>query len=316
PVAALEVEFYLYDPASEGLRLLRHPVTGRRMSGRDPCHLDEFEAFGAFFSDVGHACAASGIDVTGLGSENGTAMFEINIAHGPDVMKAADDLTLLRLIVRSVARRHGFGATFMPKPFPELDGAGLHLHFSVLDETGRNIFDDGTPYGTEALRSAVAGVLERSVEMQLIMAPHFSSYRRLKANAYAPTLLAWGYDNRFLPVRIPGGPDGDRRIEHRVGGADANPYLLSAFVLRAALDGIRAGSTAPGPVTGAPFELDLVRVPVQMADALQRFEASDWVKKVVPPLFFEAYTNAKQQELDRIMSHVSQFEIDMFRDRI
>jgi glutamine synthetase len=316
PVTALEVEFYLYDPSEPGLVLPRHPVTGRPMFGRDPCHLDEFDLFGDLFRDIRLACADSGIEVIALGSENGTAMLEVNVAHTPDVMKAADDLTLLRLIVRAVARRHGFGATFMPKPFPHLDGAGLHLHVSVLDEDGGNIFDDGTLHGAPALRHAVAGLLDRASEMQLIMAPHFSSYRRLKANAYAPTLLGWGHDNRFLPIRIPGGDGPNRRIEHRIGGADANPYLLTAVLLRAMLDGILGEMDPPDPITGDPYDLGLDSVPTRMADALHAFAASDWMKTVLPPLFFEAYLNAKEQEYDRVMSHVSQFEIDIFRDRV
>ena len=316
PVAALEVEFYLYDPDCADLQLPKHPLTGRPLFGREPCHLQDFELFSGFFKDVRTACAAADIDVIGLGSENGTAMFEVNVAHTGDIMKAADDLTILRLIIRDVARTHGYGATFMPKPFAELDGAGLHIHFSVLDGAGRNIFDDGTDLGTEALRFAVAGVLRRAPEMQLVMAPHFSSYRRLKANAYAPTLLAWGYDNRFLPIRIPGGPGSDRRIEHRIGGADANPYLLTALVLQAALDGIQAAQHPPEPVRGSPYDMNLTSVPTSMPDAMRAFRDSAWIKTVIPPLFFEAYMNAKAQEYDRLASHVSQFEIDIFRDRI
>ncbi len=262
------------------------------------------------------ACAAADIEVVGLGSENGTAMFEINTAHTSDIMKAADDLTLLRLIVRAVARRHGFGATFMPKPFADLDGAGLHLHFSVLDANGRNIFDDGSDQGTPALRSAAAGLLSRAVEMHLVQAPHVSSYRHFMANAYAPNLLGWGYDNRFLPVRIPGGPGTDRRIEHRIAGADANPYLLTALLLQAALDGILSQMEAPDPIRGDPHHLGLPSVPRDIHTALAAFEASDWIRQTLPPLFFEAFINAKRQEVDRLMSHVSQFEIDIFRDRV
>ncbi|WP_157440837.1 glutamine synthetase family protein [Aestuariivita boseongensis] len=316
PVTALEVEFYLYDPSQPGLALPPHPVTGRPMIGRDPCHLDEFDLFGDLFRDITQACTASGVEVIGLGSENGTAMLEVNIAHTADVMKAADDLTLLRLIVRAVARRHGFGATFMPKPFPDLDGAGLHLHVSVLDEDGQNIFDDGTDQGSATLRHAVAGLLDRAVDMQLIMAPHFSSYRRLRANAYAPTLLGWGHDNRFLPIRIPGGDGANRRIEHRIGGADANPYLLTAVLLRAILDGVLGEMPPPDPIIGNPFDLGLDAVPTQMADALRSFRDSDWMQTVLPPLFHEAFLNAKEQEYDRLLSHVSQFEIDIFRDRV
>lgn len=316
PVAALELEFYLYDPKDPGLALPLHPVHGQRMFGRDPCLLDEFDAFGSLFRDIESCCNLSGIEVVGIGSENGTAMFEVNVSHSTDVMKAADDLTLLRMIIRAAARRHGFGATFMPRPFADLDGAALHLHFSVVNEDGQNVFDEGTEKGSETLRSAVAGLLEHACDMQLAMAPHFSSYRRLTANAYAPTQLAWGYDNRFLPVRIPGGAHSSRRIEHRIGGADANPYLLTALVLRAALDGLRSKYDVPEPISGDPVGLELRRIPTQMSDALKTFSDSKWIKDVLPPLFFEAFLNAKTQELDRVLSHVSQFEIDTFRDRV
>lgn len=316
PVVALEVEFYLFDPADPGLSLPKHPVTGRNMIGREPCHLQEFEMFSGFFKDVRAACTNAGIEVTGLGSENGTMMFEINVAHTGDVMKAADDLTILRLIIRDVARQHSYGATFMPKPFADLDGAGLHIHFSMLDQDGANVFDDGTSRGTDVLHHAVGGLLAHADDMQLVMAPHYSSYRRIQPNSYAPTLISWGYDNRFLPVRIPAGAGKNRRIEHRLGGADANPYLLTALVLRAALDGIKAKHTPPAPIVGSPYEFDLDDVIANMPDAIAAFRASDWIANVVPPLLRAAYLNAKQQELERISSHVSQWEIDIFRDRI
>ena len=161
-------------------------------------------------------------------SEAGMGQFEINLTHQPDPLKAADDTWFFKLLVRGLARRHGFAASFMAKPYEDYAGNGMHTHFSILDREGRNIFDDGGPRGTAALRHAVAGCLAAIPGSTLLFAPHGNSYERLVPDAHAPTGICWAYENRTAAIRIPGGPTKARRIEHRVPCGDINPYLMLA----------------------------------------------------------------------------------------
>ena len=194
-------------------------------------------------------------------------------------MKAADDAALFKFIVRGVARKHGLGATFMAKPYGEDVGSGFHLHVSMLDAEGGNVFDDGSEWGGDTLRAAVAGLLSSMAESTLLFAPHLNSFRRLRDGTHAPTMAAWGHDNRTAAVRIPASPGVARRFEHRVAGADANPYLVLTAVLAAALEGIKAKAQPPAPFTGSSYEQDLPRLPTSWTDALLVFQNSDFVER-------------------------------------
>ncbi|MDP4990506.1 MAG: glutamine synthetase, partial [Marivita lacus] len=130
--------------------------------------------------------------------------------------------------------RHGFAASFMAKPYPDYSGSGMHTHFSVLDEQGNNVFDDGGPRGTDMLHHAIAGCLNGMYDSTLLFAPHWNSFDRLVPGAHAPTGIAWAYENRTAAIRVPSGSASARRIEHRVAGGDVNPYLTLAAILGAA----------------------------------------------------------------------------------
>lgn len=313
---ALEFEFYLYDPTEPGLAHPRSPLTGQRLRGREAAQVEDLVHFAAFLSDLRRNCQTAEIPMTAVNSENGTGMFEVNLHHCDDALKAADQGVFLRRIIRDTAIAHGLGASFMAKPFPDLDGAGLHVHFSLQDGQGRNIFDDGSAGGSPFLAQAAAGLLAHTDAMQLIMAPHQSSYRRVQPNSYAPVNICWGYDNRSVPVRIPGGDHRARRIEHRLAGADANPYLVVLAVLAAALDGIERGLTPPAPVTGACYDQGFAQVVSNWHDAQRLFAADDWIRSILPPLFHEAFVNAKHQELGRFLAQITPLEIETYRDRV
>src|SRR5262249_30020903 len=160
-------------------------------------------------------------------------------------------------VVRGLARKHGFAATFMAKPYGDRSGSGFHVHFSLIDENGVNVFDNGTDEGAPILRNAVAGMLETMAQLALTFAPHENSFRRLVPGAHAPSSIAWGYENRTVAIRIPGGSPKARRIEHRVAGADANPYLVLASILGGALLGIERQLQPAGPITGDAYAIDL-----------------------------------------------------------
>lgn len=223
PVVATELEFYLVDTSGAVPMPPKSPVTHKILDGDGALCIDDLDHFEAFFTDVYAACDAHGIPVDSAISENGGGQFEINLLHVADPLKAADDALYFKRFVKGIARKYELAASFMAKPFLDRAGNGFHVHFSLIDREGRNVFDDGGPEGTETMHHAIGGVLRAMRGSSLVFAPHRNSYRRLQPDAHTPSQVCWGYETRAAAVRVPGGPSAARRIEHRVAGADANP---------------------------------------------------------------------------------------------
>ena len=308
-VTAMELEFYLTDPSEAQPLPPISPVTNRRLSGDDVLSIDEIDAFESFFADVYDACERHDIAVDAAIAENGTGQFEVNLLHCPDPLKAADDATFFKRFVKGIARKHRFAASFMAKPYLDLSGSGLHVHFSILDTDGNNIFDNGGEEGTPAMLHAVNGLMEAMPESGLIFAPHLNSYRRMAPGAHAPTGICWGYENRTAAIRIPGGPTKARRIEHRVAGADANPYLILAAVLGAALEGIEAGRNPVDPIVGDAYSIEMPQLPSDWGQAIDLFEQGKINAVIYPDLMRETFVLAKRQELSGFAARMSDFEI-------
>jgi glutamine synthetase len=298
-VAATELEFTLVEPSGKSLKTVRDPRSGRRMKAPGILSLGQMDAFDAFLSAIYSAGAAMGIPVESAISEAGVGQFELTLHH-QSALRAADDTWLFKTLITGLARRHGYVATFMAKPFPDDSGNGMHMHFSVLDRDGRNVFNDGTPRGTDALRSAVAGCLAAMPASTLIFAPHANSYARLVPGSHAPTGAGWGYENRTAALRIPGGPNAARRIEHRVAGGDINPYLTFAAILGAAITGIDDAMTPPAPITGNAYEADLPQLAADWGAAIEAFAADPLIARIFPAGLIANLVMTKRQEHARI----------------
>ncbi|WP_458791044.1 glutamine synthetase family protein [Yoonia sp. MH D7] len=308
PVVATELEFYLCDPSEDRPQAPRSPVTGKRLDSDGALSLDELEHFDAFLNDVYDACHEHGIPADAAISENGAGQFEINMMHLADPLRAADDAILFKRLVRGIARKHDFAATFMAKPYGERSGSGLHVHFSLIDEDGVNVFDNGGDEGTEIMLQAVAGLLATMAENTLTFAPHENSYRRLLPGAHAPTSIGWGYENRTSAIRIPGGNHKARRIEHRVAGADANPYLVMASILGGALVGIE-GKMVPAPaIIGDAYSQNLPSLPMDWASAIDTFRRGTYVQAVFSKRLQTMLVECKVQELRKFARMVTDFE--------
>ncbi|WP_069298283.1 glutamine synthetase family protein [Neptunicoccus sediminis] len=308
PVVATELEFYLCDPSGDQPRAPHSPVTGKRLDSDGVLSLDELQHFDAFLNDVYAACADQGIPADAAISENGAGQFEINLLHVNDPLKAADDAVLFKRLVRGVARKHGFAATFMAKPYGARAGSGFHVHFSLLDENGNNVFDNGGEEGSQTMLSAVAGLLATMQQNSLTFAPHENSYRRLMPGAHAPTGVAWGYENRTAAIRIPGGSHKARRIEHRVAGADANPYLVLTSILGGALLGIERDMQPAAPITGDAYRQKLTHLPLDWASAIEAFAEGPHVPDIFSAQLQTLLVECKAQELQRFARHVTDFE--------
>lgn len=316
PVIATEMEFYLVDDSTRQLRVPKSPTSGKRRPGAQTLSMRALDGFDKFFTQLYDACEAMDIPAQTAISEAGIGQFEIDIAHQNDAMKAADDAWFFKLLIQGQARMHGFAASFMAKPYPDYAGNGMHVHFSVLNAQGRNVFDDGTDAGSDLMRHAVAGLLRAAPASTLVFAPHLNSYDRLVPGAHAPTGLSWAYENRTAAVRIPASPNAARRIEHRISGGDVNPYLLLACILGAALTGIEDGAEPPAPITGNAYGMDLPKVPASWAEAIDRFETDPVLPRILPPALIANMVLTKRQELRDIEDLSDDERVDLYLDTV
>jgi glutamine synthetase len=216
---------------------------------------------------------------------------------------------LLKQVIKSVSRKHGYIASFMAKPFGDRDGNGFHTHVSILDGSGSNIFDDGTEKGSELLRHAIAGLADVMADSMLIFAPHLNSWRRLRRGVHGPLAPTWGYENRYVAMRIPNGDGAARRIEHRIAGADANPYLSLAVILAGILHGLENQLEADAPAKAGP-EKPRATLPSSWDAALEAFRDSDFIARYLGAELREAFTQVKQAEQDEFSAAVSALEYD------
>ena len=297
PVVAVELEFFLIDDSGRNLQVPISPRSGKRRKAAETMSVRALDQFDIFFTDLYDACEEMDIHADTAISEAGLGQFEINLMHCDDALRAADDAWLFKMLVKGMARRHGFAASFMAKPYDDYPGSGLHTHFSLLDKDGNNVFDDGGPKGTDTLRHAIAGCLNAMHDSTLVFAPHANSYDRMVPDAHAPTGICWAYENRTAAIRVPSGSPKARRIEHRVAGGDVNPYLMLAAILGAALCGIEDGLEPPAPITGNAYALDLPHIPDTWAGAIDAFEGSDIVKRIFAPELIRNLVLTKRQEM-------------------
>lgn len=312
PVVAAEFEFYLFDPKNPTPCPPSSPVTSKPLAVTNVISVNEVQAFDAFLGELYDCCEAQGIPADAAISEGGTGQFEINMKHIADPLRAADDGILFKQIVRGIARKHGFAATFMAKPYGEDAGSGLHYHLSILDQDGNNIFDDGSMEGSAALKHAVGGLLETMHENMLVFAPHANSYRRFQPDSHSPSSIGWGYENRTAAIRIPGGPGGSRRIEHRVAGVDANPYLVLSAILGGVLLGIQNETAPSAPFSGSAYDANLPTLPTDWAAAIAAFETGEHIEDLFSPTLKNMLLDCKRQEMRIFSRTVTDFEYNSY----
>ena len=316
PVVAIELEFFLIDDSGKSLQVPLSPRSQKRRKAAEVMSIRALDAFDIFFTDLYDACEDMDIPADTAISEAGLGQFELNLMHQPDALRAADDAWFFKMLVRGLARRHGFAASFMAKPYEDYPGSGMHVHFSVLDEDGNNIFDDGGPKGTDKMRHAVGGLMDAMHDSTLIFAPHGNSYDRLVPENHAPCGISWAYENRTSAIRIPGGSPKGRRIEHRVAGGDVNPYLLLATLLGAALNGIEDGTEPPAPITGNAYAQDLPLIPGSWEKAMDAFEASEVMPRILPEGLIRNLLLTKRQELQYMSELSPQEQAEIYLDTV
>jgi glutamine synthetase len=318
PVVACELEYYLVDAARNaegGIDLAAAPMTGERPSLHGVYGLREIEDFSDFLRELWACADVQGVPLEGAISEYAPGQLELTLKHGPDALRAADEAVMYKRIAKGVAARHGCEATFMAKPFSERAGSGLHLHVSVNDAAGNNIFASDDPAGAPPLRHAVGGLKATLADAMAIFAPNANSYRRFRANSYAPVAPTWGVNNRTVSLRVPAGPAGGRHIEHRVAGADASPYLALAALLAGVHHGLTRKIDPGPPVEGDGYAVAAksnLRLPAHWFAATDAFEASSVMKTYLGERFVKMFTQVKRTEQDRFFAEVQPLDYDWY----
>lgn len=307
PVTAFELEFYLVDPAA-------FKSTGRIARGIDEnspdqqnmYSLDELTDKSDLFADIRAAAIEQGLPIDTIIKEAAPGQFEVNLQHRADPMASADDAVLLRRLIVECANKYGLRATFMAKPFLEWPGNGMHVHASLVNSDGNNIF--ALEEGDTRLQHAINGLLETMRDSLLFFVPGFNGYRRLQPGSYAPTRIAWGRNNRSVAVRVPASEKTANRLEHRLSGADANPYFVLAAILGGMLKGLDDGVLPPEPVEGNAYAKKLPVLSDDMDDAIADFENSEFIGKLIGSKLRKIYAEVKKVELAAFDNEITPLE--------
>ncbi|WP_437879925.1 glutamine synthetase family protein [Pseudomonas sp. LRF_L74] len=308
PVMAVELEFYLLDKQRDANG---RPQPALQMNGLRPqapqvYGVQELEQVQPFLDDLYSACEIQGLPVRTAISEYAPGQLELTLEHRFDALQAIDEGVRYKRLVKGVANAHGLQACFMAKPFGDLAGSGLHLHVSLADTEGANLFASEDPQGTPLLRQAIGGMLATLDEALAIFCPNANAFRRFQANSYAPLAKSWGVNNRTVSLRVPGGPANSRHIEHRICGADANPYLAAAALLGGLHKGI-AERLDPGPaIVGNGYAQASEQLPTDWLSALRALERSDWAAQAFGGEFLKVFLAIKWAEYRQFTGEVGE----------
>jgi glutamine synthetase len=309
PVVAPELEFYLVKPNTDPDYPLERPIgrSGRAESGRQSYSIDAINEHESLIEDIYDYCEAQEIQLDTLIHESGAAQMEINLNHG-DPLDLADQAFLFKRTVREAALRHDMYATFMAKPMEREPGSAMHIHQSVIDlETGENVFSEDDGGESPLFTAHIAGLQKYLPAVMSIFAPNVNSYRRITRWYAAPINLQWGYDNRTAGLRVPMSDSQDKRVENRVGGADANPYLAIAASLACGYLGMIEKLEPSKPLSGSAYELPF-SLPFALQESLTSLRESQPMIDTLGEHFVIAYTAVKDGELNHYHKVVSSWE--------
>jgi len=319
PAGAFELEFFLLAKDRDGdgkVRPADAVLDGRKSRKTEVYSVDHLHGMEPLFADIHAGAAAQNLPTETVISEYAPGQYELTLRYRTDIMRAADDLTLLKRLVRAQARRHGVTACFMAKPFEAYAGSGMHMHVSLPNAAGENIFSEVTPGAWKPeLLHAVGGLLNTMAESMLVFAPHANSWRRFVAQSYAPLAPTWGVNNRSVALRVPEGDVKARRIEHRPAGVDTNPHLVAATVLAGILKGLDE-TLDPGPeITGNGYD----KAPKANADApsdwrsaIEAAKASAFLKTALGDDMHRTFCAIKQAEYLRVARTVSELDYHLY----
>lgn len=313
--AAFELEFYLIDQENVNGRPQppRSPISGKRPVSTQVYLIDDLDEYVDCLQDMLEGAKEQGLPADAIVKESAPAQFEVNLHHVEDAIKACDYAVLLKRLIKNIAYDHEMDSTFMAKPYPGQAGNGLHVHISLLDkQTGQNIFATDDPEQHAPLRHAIAGILETLPASMAFLCPNVNSYRRFGAQFYVPNAPSWGLDNRTVAVRVPTGSSEAIRIEHRVAGADANPYLMLASILAGIHHGLTQQLDPGAPVSGNSYEQLEQSLPNNLRDALRELDDSPVMNQYISPEYIDIFVACKEAELEEFETTISDLEYNWY----
>lgn len=308
PVVAPEIEFYLTAPNNDPAHALQPPVLrgGRAEVGQSAFSLNLLNELAPFWDEFRSALRVLGVPTDTWIHEVGPSQFEFNLMHG-DPVAVADQAFLFKYAAKEIALKHGLNAVFMAKPIAGAAGSSMHLHQSVVNAQGHNIFSAEDGCEAPCFQYFIAGLQTYLPDLMLIFAPFTNSYRRYVAGSQAPVNLQWGYENRTTALRVPSSAATARRVENRVAGADANPYLAIAASLAAGLAGMEEGRLPSPPIqdSGYHHARTLAR---SLPEALTQMQSSACARRLLGDSFVTGYTSVKAVEFDSYQNEISAWE--------
>ena len=310
PIVAPEMEFYLTQRCEDPDLPLKTPVgrSGRAETGRQSFSIDAANEFDPLFEDVYDWCEAQGLDLDTLIHEDGPAQMEINFRHG-DALDLADQITVFKRTLREAALKHNVAATFMAKPVADEPGSAMHLHQSVVEiATGKPVFVDADGNMSPLFLHHIGGLQKYIPKLLPMFAPNVNSFRRFLPDTSAPVNVEWGEENRTVGLRVPTSSPEAMRVENRLPGADANPYLAIAASLLCGYLGMIEHIEPSAPVEGRAYERRNLRLPFTLEDALARMEDCDTVKQYLGEKFVRGYVAVKRAEHENFKRVISSWE--------
>ncbi|WP_268801083.1 glutamine synthetase family protein [Pseudomonas huanghezhanensis] len=310
PVVATELEFFVFAPNTDPTQPFKPPLglDGRREDGHSAFSISSNNGLRPFFSEVYKCMAALGLPRDTFMHEMGVSQFEINLLHG-DPLLLADQTFLFKHLLKEVALKHGLTVVCMAKPLAHTPGSSMHIHQSVVDaRTGQNVFSDAEGEATAVFRHFIGGQQAAMADFTALFAPNVNSYHRLCHPFASPNNACWSHDNRAAGLRIPASAPAARRVENRLPGADANPYLAIAASLAAGLHGIER-ELEPSEQLQGEFEVpDNLSLPCTLHAALERLKRSQLAKELFGSEFIEGYVASKTLELTSFFDEITPWE--------
>ena len=308
PIVAPELEFYLVARNTDPDMPLKPPIgrSGRAETSRQAYSIDAVNEFDPLFEDVYSYCEQMELNVDTLIHEIGAGQMEINFFHDHP-LGLADEVFFFKRTVREAAMRHNMFATFMAKPIAGEPGSAMHIHQSIVDAQGRNIFSNEDGSASDMFRWYIGGLQKYIPAAMALFAPYVNSYRRLARFTAAPINIQWGTDNRTVGIRSPVASPAARRIENRVIGADANPYVALAATLACGYLGMK-NRVEPTPECKGDAYLGDYQLPRSLGEALEKLRAERDLATVLGESFITVYTEVKEIEYAEFMKVISPWE--------
>ncbi|MEG5265731.1 glutamine synthetase family protein [Pseudomonas sp. JDS28PS106] len=310
PVVATELEFFVFAPNPDPVLPFAAPVgvDGRREQGHSAFSVSSNNGLRPFFDEVYATMAALGLPRDTFMHEMGVSQFEINLWHG-DPLLLADQTFLFKHLLKEIGLKHGLNVVCMAKPLAHTPGSSMHIHQSVVDiDSGQNIFStsDGEP--SHSFRHFLGGSQACLADFTALFAPNVNSYHRLCHPFASPNNACWSLDNRSAGLRIPASEPAARRVENRLPGADANPYLAIAASLAAGLCGIDQQLEPDAAVQGEIEVPDHLALPCTLHAALERLKRSALAEELFGREFIEGYVASKDLELTSFLDEITPWE--------